>query len=52
MKGRLILIAAVLFLGLGFSCEDSLEEVTNDSLIEVESTNPDEDMERERPGQN
>ena len=50
MKKRLMIIASVLLLGMTVSCEDQFGDVKNESAIEVESTNPDSEGERERPG--
>ena len=52
MKKRLMIIASVLLLGMTISCEDQFNDVRDNSVSEVESTNADEDIERERPGQN
>ena len=52
MKKRLMIIASVLLLGMTVSCEDQFEDVKDDSIVEVKSHNGDEDIERERPGQN
>jgi len=49
MKKRLLVIATVIFLGLGYSCEDSLDEVINEQIIEVQNENDDDPQEEELP---
>ena len=49
MKKKLMVITAVIFLSFGFSCEDSLEDVSHDTIMEVENQNDDEEQEDELP---
>ncbi len=50
MKKRLLMmIAVVVCMGLGFSCEDQLTEITEEEILELPSTEG-EDIERGKPG--
>lgn len=54
MKKRLMIIAVALFLGLGFSCEDTLDELVDEPINQVENSTIDNDDEQETgtsPGQ-
>ena len=51
MKKRILMVVTVLFLGLGFSCEDQLTDMTEEHIIQVEGENDDEDVEDALPGQ-
>jgi len=54
MKKKIMIIALVLFLGLGFSCEDKFNEFSEEHSIKVENnSNGDDDEEGNEvlPGQ-
>jgi len=47
-----MVIALGLFMAVGFSCEDSFDQVTGEEIIEVENeTDEDEDLEDVIPGE-
>ncbi len=50
MKKRLLMmIAVVVCMGLGFSCEDQLTEITEEEILEFPNTD-DDDTEEGKPG--